>query len=126
MQRIIDPVELESALSQYTGSEETYYRDTPIRIEYTQGVKFLQEQSYYWLIDAIASYQTAEFKQNNDFQFWKLIVDLTTQSATLTCDDGNENISATQQIPYTDSVLAEVRVWVQIDHKVFMFLPSEY
>jgi hypothetical protein len=119
--------ELATALQHFTGSEKSYYRPTPSgRIDYTEGIRFLQQQVCHWLIDAIASYQTREFKKQNDRQFWKLSVDLTTNQATLTCDDGNGNILVTQSIEHTDFPLAEVRIWVNIDPRIFMFLPSEY
>jgi hypothetical protein len=119
--------ELTAALQHFTGSEKSYYRPTLSgRIDYTEGVRFLQQHGCYWLIDAIASYQTSEFKEQNDRQFWKLSVDLTTSQATLICDDGNGNVLVTQSIEHTDFPLAEVKIWVNIDPRIFMFLPSEY
>jgi hypothetical protein len=119
--------ELTSALQHFTGSENSYFRETLSgRIDYTEGVRFLQQQNCYWLTDAIASYQTSEFKQSNDRQFWKLSVDLLTRQATLTCDDGDGNISVTQSIEFTDFPLVEIRIWVEVNQRVFMYLPSEY
>lgn len=118
--------ELQSYLCQFSGSENIYYRNSGvIRVDYTEGVRFLQQQGFYWLIDAIASYQTSAFKMADDRQFWKLVTDLENSSAVLTCDDGNGNVRVTQHIPYTDCPLQELRIWVVIQPRVFLFLPSE-
>jgi hypothetical protein len=121
------PQELQSQLAGFSGSENLYYRPTPITVHYTDGIKWLQENAKcYWLIDLIASYQTTEFKQANERQFWKLIV--TDSSAVITCDDGDGNVSATQSIEYTDFPLPEFSIWVEIQEegRIFIFLPSEY
>jgi hypothetical protein len=121
------PEELQSQLSAFYGSENLYHRSTPILIYYTDGIKWLQENANcYWLIDLIASYQTTAFKQANDRQFWKLVV--TDNSAVITCDDGDGNISVTQPIEYTDSLLPSLSIWVEIqaEGRIFIYLPSEY
>jgi hypothetical protein len=118
--------ELATALTQFNGSEQSYFRHTPIRIDYTDGIKFLQEQGCYWLTDAIASYQTSEFKAKYNRQWWKLSVDLDTSVATLTADDGDENILVTQEIEFTDFPLPEIKIYVEINPRIFMCLPSEY
>ena len=121
------PQELASELASFDGSENLYHRATPILIYYTDGIKWLQENlNCYWLLDLIASYQTDEFKAANDRQFWKLVV--ADNSAIITCDDGNRNISVTQSIEYTDFPLSSVKIWVEIQEqgRVFIYLPSEY
>ncbi len=91
--------QFQADLAQFNGSEKSYYRDTPLgRIEYTDGIRYLQQNGCLWLIDAIASYQTPQFKAADDRQFWKLRVNLYTHSAELICDDGNGNIRVTQKI----------------------------
>lgn len=123
----LTPTELESALQHFYGSENSYYRQTPSgRIDYTDGIRFLQQHGCYWLIDAISSYQTPEFKAEDDRQFWKLIVDLKTQQAKLICDDGNGNIRVNREIPYTDFPLPEIKIYVEISDRVFLCLMSEY
>jgi hypothetical protein len=121
------PEELQSQLSAFYGSENLYQRSTPILIYYTDGIKWLQENANcYWLTDLIASYQTTEFKQANDRQFWKLVV--TDSSAVITCDDGDGNISVTQSIEYTNFPLPCLSIWVEIQSngRTFIYLPSEY
>jgi hypothetical protein len=122
------PEELQSQLSAFYGSENLYQRSTPILIYYTDGIKWLQENANcYWLTDLIASYQTTEFKQANDRQFWKLVV-ASDNSAVITCDDGDGIISATQSIEFSDFPLPEFSIWVEIQSngRTFIYLPSEY
>jgi hypothetical protein len=45
------------------------------------------------------------------------------RSATLTCDDGDENVVFTKQIPYTDFMLDSIKLYVAND---VIHLPSEY
>jgi hypothetical protein len=119
--------EFQSQLSAFYGSGDLYNRSTPILIYYTDGIKWLQENANcYWLTDLIASYQTTAFKKANDRQFWKLIV--TDNSAVITCDDGDGNISVTQAIEYTDFPLPSLSIWVEIQEegRIFIYLPSEY
>jgi hypothetical protein len=121
------PEELQSQLSAFYGSKNSYQRSTPILIYYTDGIKWLQENANcYWLIDLIASYQTTEFKKANDRQFWKLVV--IDSSTVITCDDGDGNISVTQSIDYTDFLLPSLSIWLEIQEegRTFIYLPSEY
>jgi hypothetical protein len=119
--------EFQSQLSAFYGNGDLYHRSTPILVYYTDGIKWLQENANcYWLIDLIASYQTTEFKKVNDRQFWKLVV--TDNSAVITCDDGDGNVSVTQPIEYTDFPLPSLSIWVEIQEegRIFIYLPSEY
>jgi hypothetical protein len=119
--------EFQSALRNYSGSENLYFDKTPLgRIEYTDGIRFLRQNGCAWLIDAIASYQTHDFKAADDRQFWKLRVDLVTRSAKLICDDGIDNVRVTQDIPYTDFLLSQLDIYVEISERVFLCLMSEY
>lgn len=115
-------------LAHFNGSENLYFRQTLAgRIEYTDGIRYLQQQGCCWLIDAIASYQTHEFKAEDDRQFWKLSVDLETHQAQLVCDDGNGNIRVSQDIPSIDFPLPELKIYVEIQlNCVFLCLMSEY
>jgi hypothetical protein len=65
--------QFEAVLANFIGSQNLYHRETPLgRIEYTDGIFFLQRNGCFWLIDAIASYQTQQFKSVDDRQFWKV------------------------------------------------------
>lgn len=120
--------EILSKLQNFHGCEVPYYRTIAgIQVTYTDGIKCLQEiADCYWLIDAIASYQTSEFKSVDYLQFWHLSVNLEEKSALLNCDDGNGNIRLSQPIEYTDFPLPEIKIWVDVSNEVFMMLPSEY
>jgi hypothetical protein len=127
------PEKFQSQLAGFYGSENLYHRSTPILIYYTDGIKWLQENGKcYWLTDLIASYQTTNFKQANDHQFWELIV-ADDRSAIVTCDDGDGNISVNQSIEHTDFLLPSLRIWVEIQEeeeegkdRIFLYLPSEH
>jgi hypothetical protein len=58
----------------------------------------------------------------SEFQVWKLTVH-PDRSATLTCDDGNDNIVFTKKIEYTDFPLNEITLYFA-NHVIH--LPSEY
>jgi hypothetical protein len=120
--------QFEAVLGNFIGSQKLYHRETPLgRIEYTDGIFFLQQNGCLWLIDAIASYQTQEFKSLDDRQFWKLRVDLDTHSGKLICDDGNGNVRVTQEIEFTDFPLSKLDIYVEIQENcVFLCLMSEY
>jgi hypothetical protein len=119
--------EFQVALQNFIGSQNLYDRETPTgRIEYTDGIYFLQRNGCLWLIDAIVSYQTDQFKSVDDLQFWKLRVDLDTQAATLICDDGNGGIRVTEEIEFTDFPLHKLDIYVEITDCVFLCLMSEY
>jgi hypothetical protein len=119
--------EFHVALENFTGSHNLYFRETPTRrIEYTDGIRFLQQNGCMWLIDEIASYQTKQFKSLDNRQFWKLRVDLETHSAKLICDDGNGNVRVTQEIEFTDFPLSKLDIYVEIRDCVFLCLMSEY
>ena len=125
---VMTPAQLATELQQFTGSETSYFRMAGcIRVNYSEGVKFLQrEAGCYWLVDLIAGYQTAEFKAKDYRQFWKLSVDVKSRQGTLTCDDGNGNIWVTKQVEYTDFTLPEIAIWIVVDERIFMYLPSEH
>ena len=49
-----------------------------------------------------------------------------TNTATLTADDGDGNILVTQEIEFTDFPLPEIKIYVEINPRIFMCLLSEY
>jgi hypothetical protein len=124
----LNTCEFQHELFLFNGSGKSYSDRALVvgRVEYTDGIRFLQQNGCCWLIDAIASYQTHEFKLADECQFWKLSVDLETQQAKLICDDGNGNIRITQEIDYTDFPLSKLDIYVEIRDCVFMCLMSEY
>lgn len=114
-------------LRQFTGTE-TYYRHSLARnYLYTDGVQYLAEKAgAYWLVDAIIFTQMEKPFSHSpklaEFQCWTLKA-LEGNRATLTCDDGNNNIVFIKQIPFTDFPLKEINLW--LENKVLL-LPSEH
>ena len=128
--------QLESELPHFTGSEEyhtivyPWLRDQPLLL--TDGAKYLADQagviggSAYWLIDIIASYQREKKIADQEFQVWKLVV--TGTQGKVTCDDGNNHILVTQDIPFVDFALDEISLYAsRADGMgIIVLLPSEY
>ena len=58
-----------------------------------------------------------------EFQLWKLAVNLDQHTGVLTCDDGNGNIVYSKRIPFTDFPLQEISLYFCNNT---ILLPSEY
>jgi hypothetical protein len=113
-------------LKQFKGSS-TFYSHWMGLFTYTEGVKYLAEEAgAFWLIDAIASWQTSP-KVKRDWmlqqiQFWRLRVN-PDRSAVLTCERDIDNIALTQKIKETEFPLEEILLYL---YKGTLMLPSEY
>jgi len=123
--------ELEANLAQFYGSEN-YYKASFGRVVYTDGVKYLADHAgAYWLVDAVASYQGRNLA-GEEFQEWRLTVDLEARAAVLVADDGNGRELARQVIEYTDFPLEEVTLYLvygSLDGVTpcwVLMLPNEY
>jgi hypothetical protein len=114
----------ESDLRQFTGTESWFRHGINRNVLFTDGVKYVADQGgAYWLLDAIAIAQRFEASvAAEEFQVWKLKVN-ENRTATLVCDDGNDNIVYTQRIAFTDFPLAEIKFYFT-DNTIL--LPSEY
>jgi hypothetical protein len=109
-------------LAQFTGTEDWHRHGLVRNVLYTDGVKFVAERgAAYWLLDKVATLQLEERVRAEPFQVWRLKVQGT--AATLTCDDGNDNIIHCEQIHYTDFPLDEIAFYVEGD---VILLPSEH
>ena len=114
---------LKAELRQFTGTEQYYYNPLFKDFRYTDGVKFLAERAgAYWLLDYIFSNQPHRSLRGEAFQVWKVRVNQD-DSATLTVEDGNDNVLTTFSIEFTDFPLEEFDLW--LIEKV-LILPSEY
>lgn len=112
-----------TALAQLTGTERRYRLNRRCLI--TDGAKYLADETgAYWLLDAAASY-LLELGTTDWFVLVRLVV--SDSAALLTLEDGNGNVRASQQIPYTDFPLPEQVLYACWDgeHWVLM-LPGEY
>lgn len=106
----------------HNGSEN-FYSHKPSSITYTDGVKDLADKCQaYWLIDLIISHQCKRDMNLYRFQVWELLRARDTVF-DITATDGNKNIIAAQQIPYSDFPFDSAIVWFVDD---CMILPCEY
>ncbi|MEM6837871.1 MAG: DUF6876 family protein [Cyanobacteria bacterium P01_C01_bin.120] len=130
---MLSPEQLQAGLAQFTGTE-TWYRyrfGQAILAYYTDGIKYLVENAdCYWLLTEIISVQDQPAICAEPFQVWHLTV-TNEQAATLACEDGNDNIVFSKDIPYTDFPLEEITVWVEYGEiegviKPILLLPSEH
>ena len=126
-------MENELNFNQFTGTEHYYNQPIagiPDGLIYTDGIKYLAEKTgSYWLIDLIGSYQHEERFRQQPFQVWILTVNQKDRTATIRAEDGNGNIIATQEIPYTDFPLPEFKLYLVVNEDyrgVTLMLPSEY
>jgi hypothetical protein len=114
----------EVQLRQFTGSENWYRHGINRSVLFTDGAKYVADQGgAYWLLDIIAIAQQHDKRiSDEEFQVWKLLV-RADRSATVLCDDGNGNVVYTQEIPFTDFPLDEVKLYFANN---VIHLPSEY
>lgn len=114
----------EADLHQFTGTENWYRHGLNRNVVFTDGAKYVADEGgAYWLLDAIAIAQRFEKAvAKEEFQVWKLKVN-EDRTASLVCDDGNDNIVYTQHIPFTDFPLDEIKLYFT-DNTIL--LPSEY
>ncbi len=114
-------------LNQFSGSEQFFRHGLSRKHLYTEGVQFVAERAgAYWLLDKIALHGSPTIA-HEDFQVWKLTVN-PDQTATLTTDNGKDEILKTEQLTYTDFPLREITLWaVRNELNGFtIMLPSEY
>jgi hypothetical protein len=119
-----DTAALEADLAQFCGTENWWQHWTG-RLTYTDGVKYLAEKAgAYWLIDLVASHQTARLRQE-EFQVWILTVNCerTPMAVATCCADTSAPVLVRQEIPYTDFPLPSIRLWLVGG---VLMLPSEY
>jgi hypothetical protein len=90
----------------------------------TDGAKYIADTAgAYWLLDEIALAQRyVKEVAAEEFQVWTLAVK-DSDSATLTCEDGNHNVVFTKAIAFTDFPMEGVTLWFA--NKV-IYLPSEH
>lgn len=114
----------ERDLNQFTGNENWYQHSLNRTLLYTDGAKYVADEGgAYWLLDAIAICQRCEKRVVAEaFQVWKLTV-RDDCSATLVCEDGNDNVVYTQPIEFTDFPIPEITLWFANN---VIYLPSEH
>ncbi|MCH2231378.1 MAG: hypothetical protein MK105_13635 [Crocinitomicaceae bacterium] len=95
--------EILNQLNLFTGSEHLYQYNS---ILITDGIKYLCETcNSYWLLDVLISHQIFPKVNSETFQVWTITLKPIfnfPNACEVTCNDGNDNILATQVIPFTD------------------------
>ncbi len=125
-----------SDLAHFTGDLDRYAHCLNRQVIYTPGIKYLADKAgAHWLVDAIASYygtklmQTAiaKDKRLSSLHFWTLDV-AEDNSATLVLQaDSGEEPAISQDIPFTDFPVEQIRIWAGFDGKYWtIYLPSEH
>jgi len=111
-------------LHQFTGTEQWFRHGLNRKVLYTEGVQYVAEQGgAYWLVDEIALAQAYEKAvQATPFQVWHLTVK-DDRSATLACEDGNDQVVYSKEIPFTDFPVKGIRFFFTDN---VLLLPSEY
>ena len=112
-------------LRQFTGSEQWYRHGINRSVLFTDGAKYVADTGgAYWLLDEIALAQHHNKRvAGEEFQLWKLAVNLDQNTAMLTCEDGNGHIVFRKKIAFTDFPLEEISLY--FCNKT-IHLPSEY
>ena len=111
-------------LAQFTGTEHWYRHALARSILFTDGAKYVADSaSAYWLLDEIALAQRGvKAVAAEEFQVWKLAVK-PNATATLACEDGNDNVVFSKAIEFTDFPAEGVTLWFCNNT---ILLPSEY
>jgi hypothetical protein len=111
-------------LAMFTGSEQFYRHSINRKVVYTEGARQVADAGGgYWLLDEIALIQPCDARvAAEEFQVWKLTV-RPDRTATLVCEDGNDNVVFSKEIPYTDFPLDAITLWFANDT---IYLPSEH
>lgn len=125
LKKLAEQNRLKCALAQFRGTDQ-WYRHT-LGLLYTDGVEYLAEKAgAYWLIDLVASVQGTFFRSlHRDlwrFQAWELKVN-DFNRAVIVCTDGNGRQLYSQDIPFTDFPLDEIKLYCTDN---VLLLPSEY
>lgn len=122
----------ENDLKHFTGADQ-WHRFNALMPSalLTDGALYVaKEGGAFWLMDIIASVQHKPKINAEYFQVWRLKVN-EDKSALVTCDDGNENILYTQEVPHTDFNLSEIKLYAiypsdEPKGDLIIMLPSEY
>lgn len=116
------PTQLLNNLAQFTGTTQWFKHPLFSKFRYTDGVRYLaMNAECYWLLEFIFGHQSNVKIKNTPFQVWKLVKN--GDKATITIEDGNDNIVKTFRLDYTSFPLEEYSLWM-VDG--VLLLKSEY
>ena len=118
--RSLDP----AIMSQFYGSELWYRHGLVPCIVFTDGAKYVADAAgAYWLLDEIALAQRfVREVAAEEFQVWKLTVK-PDNTATLSCEDGNDNVVFSKEIKFTDFPPEGITLWFENNT---IYLSSEH
>lgn len=119
---MIQMEQLLKELAQFTRIEKYYKNSLFPKYAYTDGVKYLAEQTNcYWLLDYIFNNQIDGKIQGQDFQNW--IIHVTGSSAVIVVQDSDHNLLRNFKVPFTNFPLEDFSLWFTDG---VLLLPSEY
>jgi hypothetical protein len=101
-----------NTLAHFTDSENLYYHPLFKSMNYTDGVKYVSDNGANWLVVAILSHVIPLMKKGEEFIVAKLTTD-GDGGASLTFDDGNDNILARQEFLRTDFPLPSITFYAE-------------
>src|SRR5882762_8509925 len=99
-----------SSLMQFTGSETWYRHGVNRAVLFTDGAKYVADNGgAHWLLDEIALAQILECKvKAEEFQVWKLAVDLAKPTPRLPWEAGNAREVLSRDIGFPDFPLPKI------------------
>lgn len=112
-----DTTLIESDLRQFTGTAQYWRSGSPFHpFLYTDGVQHVASHGEaYWLLDLIGSWQIEPEVKNDpmllEMQFWTLTVN-ENSTAIAICERDSDDVVVSQNIPYTDFPLREIRLYL--------------
>ena len=114
----------QSILAHFTGTDYWYKHGLALSILYTDGAKYVAETAgAYWLLDEIALSQMSEQAvKAEEFQVWISSVNAD-HTATLTCEDGNDNPVYSKALEFTNFPPEGITLWFANN---VIYLPSEH
>jgi len=121
-------IQLKDNLKLFNGTGD-FYSNRITNTVYTDGIKYLAEEgNCYWLINdaSIVAKSLIEKSRFISIDFNRLSEEEQSErgcEAIITYGDGNDNILYTQEYPYTDIPLDELRLFFVNET---LLLPSEY
>jgi hypothetical protein len=97
-----------ATLNQFSGTEDYFFNPMFAKIRYTDGVKYVSDNGAAWLVtDALAV--LAHHEKVRVEEFVAIKVKSANGAATVTYDDGNDNVLYVQQYPVTDLPAGEIK-----------------
>jgi hypothetical protein len=120
--KIMTAERLKSELAQFTGT--TCYLKHWTGMCYTEGIRHLARAAEaYWLVDAIASWQSHVRAIEPEFQVWELVVHENRHAELAARQDSGMEPIVSQKIEYTDFPMKSITLYVE---NGVLLLPSEH